>query len=605
MRIRYWSKKPQPGEETVERQANQITWFTEEESLHVSAQLVHELLERQAAVRPHASLVLQQESRWTYIDIDRRANGVAHRLVDQGLRRGDRVGLLATNSADYVAAYYGILKAAGVVVSLNVANGPANWCDLLTLCQARGVVCGRGMGPRAAGLEDVVSLQFIAGQTAEWNDRLAGKSGCRFGGQFDECVREDTPPLVAVTPQDRAAIVYTSGSTGRPKGATLSHANLVANTNAITSYLQLTPYDRVMVVLPFPYVYGKSLLNTHVAVGGSIVIENGFLFPQRALDTLELTECTGFSGVPSTFAILLNRSNFAVREWPHLRYITQAGGAMAPALQQQLLEALPGKQVFIMYGATEASARLTYLPLHDMPNKMGSIGQAIPGVTVRVLRDDDTQASANEVGELVAQGDNIMEGYWDDPDGTDEVLDQNGYHTGDLAKCDEDGYLYIVGRQREMIKSGAHRVAPKEIEEILQEFPQVCEAAVIGIPDPMLGEMIAAFVSSDPQQELKEQDLINWCRKRLPSHKVPGVLKVIEDFERNAAGKIDKLASRRSWATSIDHRDVSPQRALTLTLNHTHTLNPFSGHRLRGEHLKQGDILTRAYPSNQRSCPGT
>ncbi len=219
---------------------------------------------------------------------------------------------------------------------------------------------------------------------------------------------------------------------------------------------------------------------------------------------------------------------------------------MAPQLQRRLIEALPGKQIFIMYGATEASARLSYLPPADLPRKIGSIGKAIPGVTLTVLRDDGTPADVGEVGELVARGDNIMEGYWNDPQETAVVLDSQGYHTGDLGMCDEEGFLYVVGRKREMIKSGAHRIAPKEIEEILQEHPDVHEAAVVGVPDEILGEAIAAFISARTKEPLNEREILDWCRRRLPSHKVPGLLRVIEEFERNASGKINKLGLAKS-----------------------------------------------------------
>ncbi len=214
---------------------------------------------------------------------------------------------------------------------------------------------------------------------------------------------------------------------------------------------------------------------------------------------------------------------------------------MAPQLQRRLIAALRDKEIFIMYGATEASARLSYLAPTDLPRKIGSIGKAIPGVTLRVLRSDRSEAASGEVGELVAQGDNIMEGYWDDPDETARVLDQDGYHTGDLARRDEEGYLYVVGRSREMIKSGAHRIAPKEIEDVLLEHPAVHEAAVVGVPDEILGELIAAYVSPRNDAPLDEQAILQWCRQKLAPHKVPGLLRVIEDFERNAAGKINKL----------------------------------------------------------------
>lgn len=507
----------------------------------MSVELVHQFLEHHANLNPKSILVVDGRAAWTYAELDGRANAIARLLMEQGVARGDRVGLLASNSPEYIAAYYGILKAGGVVVSLNAGAEGESSRQLLQLCGATGFICGRRMGRRAAGVESLDQLRFVIGWEPEWAERLRGVAGCQFVDQQRADTPMATPPALDLSADDRAAIIYTSGSTGKPKGATLRHANIVANTRSIVQYLELTRDDRVMVVLPFHYVYGKSLLNTHVAVGGSVVIENGFLFPQKALDTLARTECTGFSGVPSTFAILLNRSNLATRAFSHLRYVTQAGGAMAPELQRRLIEALPGKQIFIMYGATEASARLSYLPPEMLKQKIGSIGKAIPGVTLRVLRGDNSPADLGEVGELVAQGANIMEGYWNDPDETARVLDEHGYHTGDLAFCDEDGYLYVVGRSREMIKSGAHRIAPKEIEEILLEHPDVHEAAVVGVPDEILGEAIAAFVSPRSSASPNAQAILDWCRRRLPSHKVPGMLRVIEDFERNASGKINKL----------------------------------------------------------------
>jgi acyl-CoA synthetase (AMP-forming)/AMP-acid ligase II len=223
--------------------------------------------------------------------------------------------------------------------------------------------------------------------------------------------------------------------------------------------------------------------------------------------------------------------------------VTQAGGAMAPELTRRLLAALPGKQIFVMYGATEASARLSYLDPADLPRKVGSIGKAIPDVELRVLRDDGTEASVGEVGEIVARGPNIMEAYWNDPDETAAVLDARGYHTGDLGRRDDEGFLYVVGRKREMIKSGAHRISPKEIEEMLVEHPMVDQAAVVGIPDEMLGEAIVAFVTLRSEiGDRRPSQLLEWCRRKLAPHKVPGRVEVVDELPLNASGKIDKLA---------------------------------------------------------------
>jgi acyl-CoA synthetase (AMP-forming)/AMP-acid ligase II len=508
--------------------------------------LVHDLLARSAQRRPESLLVADDANPASYGEIDEGANRIASVLADQGVRRGDRVGLIADNSRDYLDAYFGILKTGGVVVSLSTALDANSHGSLLRDCGARGLVCGPRQGRTMTGLVDLPGLEFVLGPVAESGGDRTRHGSCRLVDMSAAMTATDARPrAVRVVDLDRAAIVYTSGSTGRPRGAVLRHVNIVANTRSIVSYLGLTADDRGFVVLPFHYVYGMSLLNTHVAVGGRLIIENRFLYPQKALDRLEREEATGLAGVPSTFAILLNKSNLASRTLPSLRYVTQAGGAMAPELTRRLIAALPGKRIFVMYGATEASARLSYLDPAELPRKVGSIGKAIPEVELRVLRDDGTEAAVGETGELVARGPNIMEGYWNDPQETAAVLDAHGYHTGDLGRRDEEGFLYVVGRKREMIKSGAHRISPKEIEEILVEHPGVDEGAVIGLPDEILGEAIVAFVTLRPESEDSQPEaILDWCRRRLPPYKVPERIRVLAEFPRNASGKIDKPSLR-------------------------------------------------------------
>jgi long-chain acyl-CoA synthetase len=515
----------------------------------MNPQLVHQFLEFQADRCQDAVLVLERDREATYGLIDHRANSWAHLLLQRGLKHGDRVGLLAHNSQFYIEAYYGILKAGGVVVSLPAGGDWQTHERVLRLCQARALICGPRVLPKRNQAVDLSQLEFVIASADEYPRSSLAVSPVPFS-PVEQLPAEGSPvrPEVHVVPCDRAAIIYTSGSTGDPKGVVLRHRNLVSNTQSIIQYLQLTHRDRVLVVLPFHYVFGKSLLNTHVAVGGSVVIENRFLFPQHALNTLAKSQATGLSGVPSTFAILLNRSNFAERDFPHLRYAAQAGGAMAPSLQQRLVAALRGKPLFIMYGATEASARLAYLAPDRWQDKLGSIGKAIPGVTLNIRRADGSVASVGEVGELVAQGDNIMEGYWGDPAGTAEVLDRHGYHTGDLAWRDDEGFFYIVGRSREMIKSGAHRIAPREIETVIQENELVHEVAVLGVPDEILGEAIVAIVSPRVPGQLVSDDLLIWCRDRLPAHKLPGEIRIVPSLARNSSGKIDK-PTMAGWLT--------------------------------------------------------
>jgi acyl-CoA synthetase (AMP-forming)/AMP-acid ligase II len=515
--------------------------------------LVHQFLEAQAQRRPEAVFVVERSERTTYGEVETRANRIARLLLAEGIQKGDRVGLVAANSRHYVEAYFGILKSGAVAVPSNAAADPRTHAEILRLSGARGVILGPRMGALARGLTGLAQIEFAIGHAAEGGQAgLDAAEAPRVGPRWIDVSLADAtsgePPGVALIDLDRAAIIYTSGSTGTPRGAVLRHANIVANTRSIVEYLALEPADRILVVLPFHYVYGKSLLHTHAAAGGALVIENRFLFPQEALDTLEREEATGFAGVPSSFAILLNKSNLASRRLPSLRYVTQAGGPMPPETQRRLIEALPGKRIFIMYGATEASARLSFLPPEDLARKLGSIGKAIPNVELRILRDDGTEADTNEIGEIVARGSNLMEGYWEDPEETRAVLDAAGYHTGDLGRRDEEGFLYVVGRKREMIKSGAHRISPKEIEEALAACPSVHEAAVVGSPDEILGESIVAFVSIRPGQIVETRALAEWCRARLAPHKVPHSIRILAEMPHNAAGKPDKPRLREAAA---------------------------------------------------------
>ncbi len=483
--------------------------------------LVHRFLEESAQRRPEAPAIVHGDETLTYGDLDARADAWAFRLVAEGVRPGDRVGLLAQNSTFYATAYYGILKAGGVVVALNAATEAAGIVDVFGDCGARVLVAGPRFGRvLGAAIARLPGVRIVTEAVSSHADRLE----------------------IAMTGEARAAIIYTSGSTGRPRGAVLRHENIVANTRSIVSYLGLGADDRVLAVLPFPYVYGKSLLNTHVAVGGAVIVENRFLFPQVALDTLEREHATGFAGVPSSFAILLNRTNLGQRSLPALRYVTQAGGPMAPELTRRLIAALPGIRIFVMYGATEASARLTYVPPDDLPRKIGSVGRAIPGVTLEVLREDGSRAASCEVGEVVARGPNIMEGYWNDPEETVRVLDADGYHTGDLGWFDEDGFLWLAGRAREQIKSGAHRIHPKEIEDAILEHVSVHEAAVIGVHDETLGEAIHAFVVLRMGAAADADELLAHCRAHLPAYKVPKRVLFRDELPKGPAGKILKRA---------------------------------------------------------------
>jgi long-chain acyl-CoA synthetase len=510
------------------------------------AYLVHHFVERTAAAAPEREMLVEagaQPVRRTYRDVNAAANRFARLLAAYGLGRGDRVALLAHNSSLYAEAYYGILKAGGVAVPLNTAADPGSLQHFVEDCGAEILVAGPRMEKAlVAAIGKMTGLRvLVAPDPAKLVGLPAHIEGVAWGAAEEQASGDLDLPLID---RDLASIIYTSGSTGRPRGATLSHLNLVSNARSIVEYLELGPDDRVLAVLPFYYVYGKSVLNTHACAGATVVIENRFQYPNVALDTLEAERCTGFSGVPSTYTILLNRSNLGERPLAALRYVTQAGGAMSPATVRRLVELLPRQRVYVMYGATEASARLAYLPPEELGEAVGSIGRAIPNVSLAVRRPDGTEAGIDEVGELVARGSNIMLGYWRDAEETGRVLSEHGYHTGDLARRDERGLLYIVGRKKDMIKVGGHRVAAREIEDAILEHPEVHETAVIGVPDELLGEQVKAFVVLRHPGTLDADALGGFLKPRLAPYKIPALIDFRSELPKNESGKIMKEALR-------------------------------------------------------------
>jgi acyl-CoA synthetase (AMP-forming)/AMP-acid ligase II len=328
----------------------------------------------------------------------------------------------------------------------------------------------------------------------------------------------------------------------------LSHGNSAANTGAIVEYLGLTPADSVVSVLPFYYSYGNSVLHTHLAVGARLVIGDSLVYPHLVVERLVKERCSGFAGVPSTFSLLLTRVTLSDHDLSALRYVTQAGGPMSPMLTRRLRAALPKTQIFVMYGQTEATARLTYLPPARLDDKPGSVGIAIPGVEIEVRRDDGSPAAADETGEVWARGPNVMRGYWRDPDTTAETIRDGWLKTGDAGYRDQEGFLYLVGRRSDIIKTGAHRVHPREIEDVIAEVSGVFEVVVVGVEDEVLGQAIKAFIVAEHGVTLDLMKIKAHVREHLPNYKVPKHLELLPALPKTASGKVrrNELAQRRA-----------------------------------------------------------
>ncbi len=489
----------------------------------------------ETAARSGAAVALHwRGTRWTYDDLSRAIAAAASGFRERAPERGGRVALLLRNSPQYVALYYGALTAGGVAVPLNAQERASVLIRQIEHCEAR----------------------ILAGSTdhPEWPalSQAAASAGCTViaiaprddDSSLDQFVRDvggqGTPFADRPKSDELASIIYTSGTTGRPKGVMLSHGNLAANSAAIIKYLALTPADRGLCVLPFHFSYGNSVLHTHLLAGAELVIEDNLAFPHLTVQRMQAEAITGFAGVPSTFALLLGRVNFKEHDLSKLRYLTQAGGGMAKPLIERLRAELPHAALFIMYGQTEATARLSYLPAEDLAEKLGSVGLPVDGIEIQVQLDG-RPVKSGEIGEICARGASIMQGYWKDPAATREVLRDGWLRTGDLGHLDEDGYLFIDGRTVDMIKVGAFRVSPQEVEEVIAAVPGVEEVCAAAMPDELLGQAVKAVIVKRAGADVDERAVKAYCRQNLAAYKVPKLVEFVSVMPRTASGKIQRF----------------------------------------------------------------
>ena len=482
---------------------------------------------------PDKDAVVLGEQRMSYKTLWQKSCGIAHYLVDQGLESGGRVALLIENSPEYVVSYYAVLMAGGAVIGLNTAAKSRDLSNWIIHSESSCLIAA-AQHPELSAVQELIGHQNV-------NSLLIGDTEKRNWYDIEDRAmppesRMDFDPACQL-----ASLIYTSGTTGQPKGVMLSHYNLFSNTRSILSYLQLKEDDSILNVLPFYYSYGNSVLHIHLAVGATLILENSMLYPQRIVSLMSENKVTGFSGVPSTFNLLLSRTKLSDFDLSSMRYMTQAGGPMAPANIERLKNELPDVDFFVMYGQTEASARLSYLSPDKLESKAGSIGVAIPDVQLEVMDEHQSPAAINATGEIYARGKNIMLGYWKDADATQKVFHDGWLKTGDLAYKDEDDYLFIVGRSSEMIKSGAHRISPKDIEEVILELEGIEEVAVVGVADDLLGQAIKAVIVKSPGSELDKMQLMRHCKSNLANYKLPKHIEFADEVPRTASGKVRRF----------------------------------------------------------------
>jgi long-chain acyl-CoA synthetase len=439
--------------------------------------------------------------------------------LEKEVGRNKHVILISVNNLFFITSYLAIIKSGNICIPLDPGIEKENFNYINELTNP--------------------VLIFI---TRDFEQKLALESKkCIFPDTiYDSQVDGKMPVYKDFDKENCAEIIFTSGSTGKPKGVMISHKNLIANTESIVEYLKLTEDDRMLVVLPFYYCYGLSLFHTHLRVGGSIVFNNSFIFLGSIIKDLKENTCTGFAGVPSHFQILLRKSDsFKKTVFPDLKYVTQAGGKLAPIFIDEFRESLPQVKFIVMYGQTEATARLSYLPPELYEKKKGSMGKGIPGVELKVINEKGERVKPGETGEVIAHGDNIMIGYFADDEGTRNVLRDGWLYTGDLGTVDKDGYIYLTARKKEIIKVRGKRISPKEIEAVILEITEVIDCSVEGIDDEIEGETLKATVviRKDAKNKVTRESIMQHCSKHLALYKIPQVYELNEELTISATGK--------------------------------------------------------------------
>jgi len=517
--------------------------------------LIWHLLRESARRTPEKEALVHGDQRLSYRDVAKHAEGLAISLRTAGTKRGDRIGIYLEASVPQVISIFGISQAEGVYVPINALLHPQQVIHIARDCGMKSLIIAPAkLAALAEVLPEIPSLEFLV-VTGEGDNVPSVKLPVY---QFDQLCAAKTPGAwqEASIEKDLAAILYTSGSTGKPKGVMLSHANVVAGSRIVSTYLEITEKERILAVLPFSFDAGMNQLMTAFEKGGTLVLIN-FMFAREIVQTLLKERITGLAGVPTLWSLLAQpNSTLEKQPPPDLRYITNTGGAMPQAVLKVLRQALKTTKIFLMYGLTEAF-RSTYLPPEELDRRPTSMGKAIPDSEILVLNEQGCLCEPDEIGELVHRGPTVSLGYWNRPEDTARALRPNPLlppemgdcekvcYSGDLVKMDEEGFLYFIGRSDTMIKSSGFRISPTEVEEVLFQTGKLRGAAVIGVPDDVLGQVIKAFIVPKDGEPLDADALLSTCAEKMPRYMVPKSMEVLNELPKTSSGKVDYPALRR------------------------------------------------------------
>lgn len=478
-----------------------------------------------AARMPDSPAIQLGENTLTFAALDELSARMATLLGERGIEPGDRVGVMLPNVPQFPIAYYGVLRAGAVVVPMNVLLKRREIAFYLEDSGAKLLLAWHGFGAEAEGGAADAGVELIEVEPGSFAALLAA--------------HEPTPGLAETAEDDTAVILYTSGTTGKPKGAELTHANLFRNADVtFRNTAEIAAGDVVFGGLPLFHSFGQTVsMNASLMAGACLTLVPKF-DPGEALATMQRDHVTHFYGVPTMYGALLHHPERESYDTSSLRTCITGGASMPVEVLRGFEEAF-GAIVLEGYGLSETSP-VSSSNHPDRERKPGSIGTPLEGVEMKVVDEDDNEVAQGEVGEIVIRGHNIMKGYWQRPDATAEAMRGGWFHSGDMARVDEDGYFFIVDRKKDLIIRGGYNVYPREVEEVLYEHPKIREAAVIGVPHDEWGEEIGAAIVLHEGEELKPDEVSNYVKERIAAYKYPRVVWYLDELPKGPTGKILK-----------------------------------------------------------------
>jgi long-chain acyl-CoA synthetase len=501
--------------------------------------LVQDLVHQAAARLPDKVALIDGPRRITYGEFSTSVRRLAAGLRARGIGRGDRVVLFLPNGADLVIAALGVLEAGAAFVPLHSQTKAAKLGYILRDTEAVGLIAHHSLSGvwQPAITDSSVRAALVAGGDAA--------SGSLAEAMATTAAAPRDPGTIDL---DLGAIIYTSGTTGQPKGVMLSQRNMVSAARSVSTYLPLREDDVIACVLPMCFSYGLYQPLLAAQAGATVLIEGGFTFPVRTLEAMQRERASVFPAVPAVYATLLGLANLERFDLSSLRLMTNAAAALPVPVLQELRRRFPAVRFYSMYGQTECK-RISYLDPAELDGRPGSVGRGMPNQELFLASEDGRLRRTTEgegEGELVVRGSHVMMGYWRKPEETAAKLKEGLYpgekvlHTGDLFRTDAEGFLYFVARKDDIIKSRGEKVSPREVENILHEIAGVSLSAVVGVPDPLLGEAVKAYIVRTPESTLTDKDVIKYCLARLENYMVPKHVAFVDSLPMTSSGKVNK-----------------------------------------------------------------